>query len=335
MNKKQIVKNDTTKEVGNMVKKAETLNSLDELGLSSRTRTYLLKNFDAIDTIVIVGRELAFELEVGTLDAEKCPKWATELASVLRKNGFIRPAVDFVRSFSIGFLYASIFWDNRESFFCRISQLSNEQYESFVDGISDEDIEIVRLSLYDRLTEREYKVICRRFGLDCNEGRDLESVAHYFQVSRERIRQIEVKALRKLRNCNTLPALFDAPNELNNDIDDLKNELDELHKDPIFERERELLMKLERMKKLPFRYSDMAGGQLNLNELLDFTPVERLGLSIRTYNCLKRAKIHTVHDILNYPSGSWKGVRNIGLHCMEEIVEKMHSAGYTGFTINF
>ncbi len=50
------------------------------------------------------------------------------------------------------------------------------------------------------LTEREQKVLRLRFGMDDERARTLEEVGKEFQVTRERIRQIEAKALRKLRH---------------------------------------------------------------------------------------------------------------------------------------
>ena len=52
----------------------------------------------------------------------------------------------------------------------------------------------------DTLTEREQQVLRLRFGLDDGKPRTLEEVGKQFHVTRERIRQIEAKALRKLRH---------------------------------------------------------------------------------------------------------------------------------------
>jgi len=65
------------------------------------------------------------------------------------------------------------------------------------------------LSIIASLTPREQKVIRLRYGLDDGRPRTLEEVGHLFEVTRERIRQIEAKALRKLRNPNRTRRLRD------------------------------------------------------------------------------------------------------------------------------
>ena len=55
-------------------------------------------------------------------------------------------------------------------------------------------------NVLDSLTEREREVLRLRFGLDDGRSRTLEEVGKEFKVTRERIRQIEAKALRKLRH---------------------------------------------------------------------------------------------------------------------------------------
>lgn len=56
------------------------------------------------------------------------------------------------------------------------------------------------MDVLDTLTDREEKVLRLRFGLDDGRARTLEEVGKVFDVTRERIRQIEAKALRKLRH---------------------------------------------------------------------------------------------------------------------------------------
>jgi RNA polymerase primary sigma factor len=56
------------------------------------------------------------------------------------------------------------------------------------------------MDVLDTLTPREEKVLKLRFGLEDGRARTLEEVGKEFQVTRERIRQIEAKALRKLRH---------------------------------------------------------------------------------------------------------------------------------------
>ena len=56
------------------------------------------------------------------------------------------------------------------------------------------------IDVLSTLTDREEKVLRLRFGLDDGRARTLEEVGKEFDVTRERIRQIEAKALRKLRH---------------------------------------------------------------------------------------------------------------------------------------
>ena len=56
------------------------------------------------------------------------------------------------------------------------------------------------MDVLNSLTPREAKVLRLRYGLDDGKARTLEEVGKEFNVTRERIRQIEAKALRKLRH---------------------------------------------------------------------------------------------------------------------------------------
>jgi RNA polymerase primary sigma factor len=65
----------------------------------------------------------------------------------------------------------------------------------------------IRIALAD-LSPRERKIITLRFGLDGSEDCTLEQLGEMFDVTRERIRQIESKALRRLRHPNRTASLL-------------------------------------------------------------------------------------------------------------------------------
>jgi len=68
------------------------------------------------------------------------------------------------------------------------------------DAASRELLKAQLNKVLSELTERERRVIMLRFGLEDGRARTLEEVGKEFNVTRERIRQIEAKALRKLRH---------------------------------------------------------------------------------------------------------------------------------------
>jgi len=69
-----------------------------------------------------------------------------------------------------------------------------------VDTATDEGLREATKGILSGLTAREAKVLRMRFGIDMNTDHTLEEVGKQFDVTRERIRQIEAKALRKLRH---------------------------------------------------------------------------------------------------------------------------------------
>ena len=72
--------------------------------------------------------------------------------------------------------------------------------DSPVDSSIDEGLREATKNVLSSLTAREAKVLRMRFGIDMNTDHTLEEVGKQFDVTRERIRQIEAKALRKLRH---------------------------------------------------------------------------------------------------------------------------------------
>jgi RNA polymerase primary sigma factor len=69
-----------------------------------------------------------------------------------------------------------------------------------IQAATQESLTEATREVLNSLTAREAKVLRMRFGIDMNTDHTLEEVGKQFDVTRERIRQIEAKALRKLRH---------------------------------------------------------------------------------------------------------------------------------------
>ena len=73
--------------------------------------------------------------------------------------------------------------------------------------------------------------------------------------------------------------------------------------------------------------SNMAASLID-NRVLDMT-IGQLGLSVRSYNCLNRANIRTVRDIIKLSRADLYKIRNLGRRNQEEVIEKIHKLGLT------
>jgi len=92
----------------------------------------------------------------------------------------------------------------------RISDfVEDESIKSPTENAAQDILKTQLLQVIETLTPREQKVIRLRYGLDDCHPRTLEEVGKEFNVTRERIRQIEAKALRKLRHPNRSKKLQD------------------------------------------------------------------------------------------------------------------------------
>ncbi len=78
--------------------------------------------------------------------------------------------------------------------------IEDSTIDSPVDSATAESLQNATRDVLSGLTARESKVLRMRFGIDMNTDHTLEEVGKQFDVTRERIRQIEAKALRKLRH---------------------------------------------------------------------------------------------------------------------------------------
>lgn len=78
--------------------------------------------------------------------------------------------------------------------------IEDTSIEQPLDAATSESLRLATRDILEGLTPREAKVLRMRFGIDMNTDHTLEEVGKQFDVTRERIRQIEAKALRKLRH---------------------------------------------------------------------------------------------------------------------------------------
>ena len=63
-------------------------------------------------------------------------------------------------------------------------------------------------------------------------------------------------------------------------------------------------------------------------KVLEMT-IEELDLSVRSFNCLKRAGINTVEDLIGKSEEDMMKVRNLGRKSLDEVIAKLSSLGFT------
>lgn len=90
--------------------------------------------------------------------------------------------------------------DSKEDGGSYLSEFIEDKSESPIDKSMKSALREAITDMLDGLTPREAKVLRMRFGINMNTDHTLEEVGKQFDVTRERIRQIEAKALRKLRH---------------------------------------------------------------------------------------------------------------------------------------
>ena len=173
------------------------------------------------------------------------------------------------------------------------------------------------------LTKREQNVIIQRF----KECRTYEDIGKDYNITRERIRQLEAKGLRKLRHPTRMKFLkygikgwylHEKENELQCELTRVVDELTKIA---------EAITAVDGMDKLMKLAADKERWKKD-HPQLDM-PLEDLELSVRSYNCLKRAGIRTLGDIANSTAYELMHVRNLGRQSFEEIVQKLHEYGLT------
>ena len=170
---------------------------------------------------------------------------------------------------------------------------------------------IIEDVMHKALTEREDKVLQMRY----EWGLTLDQAGAELGITRERVRQIENKALRKLNYRTHLHELECVPKkdlmEAQSQVENYKAQADYLQRE------------LDRIRGIVPAQREEAEQKGTLLE----TPIENLDLSVRSYNCLKRAGIQALGDLCGKTYTEMMKVRNLGKRSLAEIEDKMKENG--------
>lgn len=182
------------------------------------------------------------------------------------------------------------------------------------------DLEESLDAMLQKLHDREREVILCRY----EDGLTHDEVAKRLNVTRERIKQIEAKALRKLRYANgwvligknRVVSAMEIQKQLENDIAiRTKHEVIQALDD-----------KVESLRKIIKDCTENA-----IKKYLASDPdlkIEELDFSVRTYKCLKNVGINTVRDIRKRSVLELSQIHNLGFQSLTEIEEKMAALGF-------
>ena len=159
----------------------------------------------------------------------------------------------------------------------------------------------------------------------------LEDIAATLGVTRERVRQIELKALRKLRHPSRTNAIF-TPFKLSEQIKEKTEILEQKNKELS-----ELISKSLDHIDILSKALKSVGAEITVTldnpnaelAVLLARKIEDIDFSVRASNCMRRAGIETLKDLTERTENEMLNVRNLGRKAFDEIKEKMLGLGLT------
>ena len=168
------------------------------------------------------------------------------------------------------------------------------------------------------LSDRDQRVIELRYQF----GLTLDEIAKIYNLTKERVRQIQIRIERKLL-AYILKGKFYI-------VD--RDEFDALNK-----KYKNLLLDYEDLQKQINQ--DQEDKSVDISENVDLF-IEEIDLSVRSYNCLKRAGINTISDIIKYDKNqnqqtsdgkylhTWFNIRNLGRKSLLEIAKRTYECSH-------
>ncbi len=176
--------------------------------------------------------------------------------------------------------------------------------------------------LCNLMEAREANVLRMRF-----KGKlSLDEVAKILDLTRERVRQIEARALRKMRHPSRAKAIF-APYRLSQEIKERTEVLDKKN----LELARLITKCLDQIDTLS-KALDGVGIKVSTEKPNTYVTtlarnINEFEFSVRAYNCMKRAGINTIGDLTEKTEEEMRQVRNLGRLGLQEIKDKLTSLG--------
>ena len=204
---------------------------------------------------------------------------------------------------------------------CRDLKITIDNYPDLYDDIVESfDKRFNELNIY---TNREMMI----FNLRYKNYYTLGQIANEIGISTERVRQILAKAVRKLMKPNVFNRLVEHETKLEMlNAEETSRIRSELKKEMSLEVAMDIVA-----EKFGFESKEALeeclnnGGRFG-NDKLDMT-IDELDLTVRSYNCLKRRRVNTVGELVEYTLEDLMGFRNMGRKSIREVVEKVHNLG--------
>jgi len=203
-----------------------------------------------------------------------------------------------------------------------------ETYEEIGQMLGDRGALEIAMVLAN-LSDREAEVLRYRY----QKNKTYEELTDVFGIGRERIRQIEAKALRRMRKPVVTRLLRMGANGWLKDL--VESEANRIAEERI---PREVSKQIsERLEWARERLMEREAEELEMALNGDPDPkvilaenitVDEMELSVRSYNCLRRAGYNTVADIIAKTYDELKCIRNLGKKSLEEIINKVNELGF-------
>lgn len=193
--------------------KARDFKKIEDLGLSKKTEKYFISKGATASELIFKARYHLYSFAANCYrpfvapDGKGCRPSEEKMSEVVNRVdelGLIRrdlktdfaPVVD---GFYWGLICKDPYSLKRRNYEDDVDyDKLNADYEEYV-PIKKEQLSALKGAIASRLSLKEYNIIMIRFGLESGKGVDLIEIGKMYNVTRERVRQIESKALRKLK----------------------------------------------------------------------------------------------------------------------------------------